>query len=265
MDDELETLLHIYARRRWLLVPVGTNKVPLLRGWPTRASSDPVVWREWLARWPRAALALATGPASGVAVVDVDVRGRAHASDGLGVLDDWQAELGYLPIELAASTPSGGLHLFFTRPHRLRRLASRTIAPGLDLRADGGLAVLPTGARTPGRSWITPPDAPVPHLPPAWLWRLAPPRERAPHARQPLPAPATDARLTRVLARLAAARPGERNNVLYWSAMRVLEASSPATRDAWLTAIRETARRTGLDPTEISRTIASAVKRATGR
>lgn len=99
---------------------------------------------EWWRRWPWANVGLITGGVSGVFVLDVDPR---HGGDGS--LNNLQAEHGILPATVEANTGGGGFHLFFRHPGRPVKNAVN-IAPGIDIRGDGGLIVLPPSDHASG-------------------------------------------------------------------------------------------------------------------
>ncbi len=254
---------------RWRLVPVGPDKVPLIRRWPERAvpSGDRATLRRWLARWPHAALALVTGPESGVLVLDVDTA-AGHGADGAAALRDLERRLGRLPPTAEAATPTGGRHLFFRWPAGVDRIPSKPLAPGLDVKASGGCVTLPTGRRTPRRRWIRHPHEGLAELPRRWRRRIVPrPRPKTVTVRYLVPAERIDATTEALLERaseLARARPGTRNVTLYrhafWAAARGREGRLDwPEAEAVLTAA---ARAAGLDPAETRRTIASARKGA---
>lgn len=104
---------------------------------------------------PGLRLAVRTGTASGVAVLDFEA--AADSPDlptGLEVADGWESWTGGLPLPPTAPrarTRSGGLHVFVSCPAPLRSV--NRILPGTDLKADGGYVVLPPD---PGRRWLTP-------------------------------------------------------------------------------------------------------------
>jgi hypothetical protein len=69
-----------------------------------------------------------TGEPSGIAVLDIDVKGLA-----------W-FDARHLPLTRMHQTRSGGLHLLFRHAEGLRNSAS-AIAPGIDVRASGGMVI----------------------------------------------------------------------------------------------------------------------------
>jgi hypothetical protein len=101
---------------------------------------------------------IATGEASGVDVLDVDIRlshvDRENPPDGMGGVGGRDglatlATLGPLPETRAASTPSGGRHYWFR--HVVGGRNRTKLAPGLEWFSNGKLVVVPPA---PGRAWI---------------------------------------------------------------------------------------------------------------
>jgi len=140
------------------------------------ATSDPARLSSMWMRIPGGVLALRTGAASGVVVVDAEGRPDAEGgTSGVEVLDSWEEWSGGfpLPATLRARTPSGGVHLFYaTGTDETVRSAARVL-PGVDVRGRGGYVALPPGVRGE-RTWITegPPD-PVPPTPEMLTWLRA--------------------------------------------------------------------------------------------
>lgn len=140
-------------KMRWSIIPVGPDKKPLIASWKEFQSRQPMLeevmrWDEFLhpARW-----ALVTGKFGGRIVLDFD--GEAGA-----VTMQW---LGLLPHR---RTPSGGYHVDFVYPgHRVPTLNAKSKKslqqkyPGMDIRGDGGYAVV-TGQ---GYEWLRDPAAPL--------------------------------------------------------------------------------------------------------
>jgi hypothetical protein len=127
--------------------------------------------RAWLRRRPDANLAIVTGAVSGLVVLDVDPR---HG--GIASLSRWERKHGELPDTVEAQTGGGGRHLYFAHPGgELRNRVG--LAPGLDLRGDGGVIVAPPSVHPSGGRyrWL-PGHAPEEERPaplPGWLLEIA--------------------------------------------------------------------------------------------
>ena len=92
------------ANAGWKVFPAKPDKVPYIKGWKTNATKDPAVISTWWAKWPNAMPAIPTGPLTGIAVLDVDIK---NGKDG----DAELRALGYNLEQLSSlrvSTPSGG-------------------------------------------------------------------------------------------------------------------------------------------------------------
>ena len=75
-----------------------------------------------------------------------------------------------------AHTESGGLHVYFRYPDRDVRNSAGRIAPGLDVRANGGYVIVPSPDS--GYSWdsVWNYDTVEPLVAPDWLWPPPPSR-----------------------------------------------------------------------------------------
>lgn len=134
-----------------------------------RADQDQI--RAWFRRWPEANLGIVTGTLSGLVVLDVDPKHGGEAS-----LAELERRHGALPATVEATTGGGGRHLYFRHPGGTVH-NKVGLAPGIDLRADGGLVVAPPSMHPTGRryAWTRahgPDQAPLAPMPP-WLLRLA--------------------------------------------------------------------------------------------
>lgn len=161
----------------WPLFPADAKtKQPLIktgRDHAEHASTDLDVVRRWFAgEFSGAAFGMPTGAASGTIVIDAD---KKH--DGEKLLDALEAALGRLCRTHMVRTQSGGLHIYAAHPGQGIRV--RTGAgpksplgvllggiAGVDVRADGGIVILPPSC---GYKWIADEDGPLPALPPMWL------------------------------------------------------------------------------------------------
>lgn len=160
-----------YRARGWSVVPVEPRgKRPLVR-WEElqeRVPSEAEV-EAWLERWPDANVGIVTGGVSRLVVVDVDP--RHGGTESLAALE---REHGPLPSGVEAETGGGGRHLYFAHPGgEVRNRVG--LAPGIDLRGDGGVVVAPPSIHPSGRRYRWKkgcgPDERAPVEPPPWLLR----------------------------------------------------------------------------------------------
>lgn len=138
--------------------PCNDLKRPLTANGFKDATRDPVAARQMFSRPGAVMIGMPTGTASGLVVVDVDVKNGAQG-------DAWlQENAGRLPPTRTHKTRSGGLHLLFRIPAgvEIRNSASR-VAPGVDVRGQGGYIVVPP---SPGYSVA---DGTEPAEMPDWL------------------------------------------------------------------------------------------------
>ncbi|TMQ10200.1 MAG: hypothetical protein E6J91_27475 [Deltaproteobacteria bacterium] len=168
-------------------------------------------------------IATPTGAASGVVVIDVD-----HKHDGEELLAALERALGPLPRVRVVRTQSGGLHIYLAHPgggirvrtgaganSPLGRLLDKRA--GVDVRADGGIVVLPPSL---GYRWIADEDERLPSPPPLWLAAIQgagdpPPRPRRPTTRT------DDDIVGDMLGRMSPIADGTRNGTLFRIGVRL--------------------------------------------
>ncbi|MBM3564729.1 MAG: DNA primase [Alphaproteobacteria bacterium] len=175
-NDDLAKAIQFYAMR-WLLdifpcTPRG--KEPMLRGWQRGSVLNPkVIAARWLNR-PTANIGLLTGERNGCFVLDVD------GPKGQASLERLLAANGPLP-EGPIQRTGGGRHHFFAWPEgrTVRNSASR-VAPGIDIRGEGGYVIVPPSVHPSGEQYRWLPGAAWGEvkLPaaPDWLLDLVAPR-----------------------------------------------------------------------------------------
>ncbi len=177
-----------YANMGWPVFMLGRNKRPVANCQPCHhapsdhdpqackcltchgfyaATRDPKTIARIIAVTAGGMLAIRTGTASRLVVVDVDPDKGGTAS-----LAQLVAE-GLLPATRYVRTGSGGLHLYYRHPgpHTKIRCSQSVLAPGLDVRADGGYVVAPPSVHPRTRRlyvWADA-DAPVVEMPPALI------------------------------------------------------------------------------------------------
>jgi hypothetical protein len=287
-DEVLHAALDLATRRGWRVFPVGDDKRPFKGSHGFKdATADPDAIRRLFCKHPSSNLAVATGPDSGVWVLDLDCKGGL---DGLAELTKLESAHEALPPTITQRTPTGGWQRFFKWNGVAIRNSESVIAPGVDVRGRGGYAVVApsvlrkqTAARDgkdyPGGryEWAgdgDPGAAPAFELaePPAWLVELAskPPKKEGPTTPggdrgrefegglRPYVQSAVDA----ILAGLRRAPVGERNSALNVAAVKlghwVLKYVNRPDAEARL---RHVALQLGLDLREISATVDSGLRK----
>jgi hypothetical protein len=145
----IEQIALLYLSRGWSVIPIKPRtKRPLMQWEPFqhRLPREEEV-REWFSRWPNGGVGIVTGAVSGLAVIDVDV---GHG--GNETLAELERRNGSLPLTVEAVTGGGGRHIYFLHPGIA--MPSRVgWAPGIDMRADGGLVVAPPSLHPSGRRY----------------------------------------------------------------------------------------------------------------
>ncbi len=114
----------------------GTPKKPWVK-WGREATSDINRVRSYWERWPDALIGLPTGMINQVTVLDID---RKNSVDGFASLERLGIRVDNLDCP-KVRTPTGGLHLYFKYAPEVRNSAGR-IAPGIDVRNDGGYVIV---------------------------------------------------------------------------------------------------------------------------
>lgn len=175
-----------YARFGWAVLPLHSinkdgrctcgrsecpspGKHPLTAHGVADASKDPTVIARWWRQWPWANIGIATGAASGFFALDVD------GEEGQESLRDLEASHGGLPDTVEALTGGGGRHIFFRYPGS--GIGNKVgLAPGLDVRGDGGYICAAPSLHVSGRRYewevsSCPEEVPLAEAP-EWLLNL---------------------------------------------------------------------------------------------
>jgi hypothetical protein len=164
-SDKLAAALD-YAARGLQVFPcrAGTKLPATVDGFKS-ATTDAAQIRAWWTRWPDANVAVATGAASGVVVLDVDI-----VSGGTESLERLKQENGPLPRGPQVLTGSGGTHVYFAYPELGVHNSVGQLGKGLDVRGDGGYVVAPPSLHESGNpyKWLRPLNGNLPG-PPEWL------------------------------------------------------------------------------------------------
>lgn len=213
----------------------------------------------WWRRWPAANLAIPTGPASGIEVVDIDV-----ASTGSGFSAFQRARREGLVHGWAAlvRTPSDGLHVYFPADDSQEQRSWQAPTAHIDFRGTGGYILTPP-------SQVLQPDGKVRPYELRSTGSIEPSPVDAgrlrnfldPHPPQPRSMEASQSRsldVQRLGRWVAALGEGERNRGLFWAACRLAEHHTPIADT--LSMLGPAAEHAGLGAREIATTIRSAYR-----
>ena len=237
-------------------VPGG--KRPLVEHGFHEATTDARQVAGWWRRWPAANISVPTGAASGLDVVDVDVKA---AGSGFAAFDRAQQSglvAGWVAL---VRTPSGGMHAYFPADPERQQSSWQAAGARVDFRGTGGYIIVPpstvmTLEGIPGRYELISEaqSAPAP-VDAVALRDFLDPRP-APSVRAGGVSRDQDAR--RLAGWVAALGEGERNRGLFWAVCRLAEAGTPP--NAALDVLGPAAEHAGLPPQEAFTTIRSAYR-----
>lgn len=145
LKTKLDWALH-YNGLGFSVIPTGTDKKPLVEWGPysvERSSRQQI--ENWWKQWPNANPAVITGAVSGIVVLDIDAKHGRRASEF------------QVPPTACSKTGRGGNHFFFKHPGRPVKTAAGVFGLGVDIRGDGGYALLPPSVNSERGTyeWIT--------------------------------------------------------------------------------------------------------------
>ena len=131
-----------YAAKGLRVVPIppGCKYPKGIKNWEQLATDDPARITKYWTNHPTHGIGIATGPLSGVFVVDIDPKDGGDDS-----FDALEARHGALPETVETLTGGGGRHLFYRWPEGadIRNEASGTLGVGIDIRGINGQVVSP--------------------------------------------------------------------------------------------------------------------------
>jgi len=260
------------AARGWHVFPCAPGgKRPALRdNWQQLATTDPARILRWWTRMPFN-IGISCVP-SGLVVIDLDVAktgpdGDQRPASGADSLAELCRRHGQpYPVDMFTVSTPGGTHLYFTVFSRSLRNSASRLGPLIDIRAAGGYVLAP-GSRVGGRAYeVKNAERPAPL--PGWISSLLTDQPASAAVARQLPAPGTSqaapyalTALREETARVAAARPGARNDTLNRAAFSLgqLVASNLLSSIVVTTALADAAARCGLPGDEAHRTIRSGM------
>jgi hypothetical protein len=162
------------------------GKHPRLYGWHEKATTDEAQVREWWTMNPRAGVGIVTGSVSGVWVLDID-------GDAAQEWYDEQVKQHGLVHTLGVKTARGA-HLYWRYPEGVTIRNAQRMAPGVDVRGEGGYVCAPPTVHRSGHvyAWVTTDGFTREMAPaPSWLLELVKERPKPPPRVLSMPSTAT--------------------------------------------------------------------------
>lgn len=152
MTTMLDAAIEYATKYRWAVFPVKQDKTPYTPHGCLDAKTDIGAIRSWWKKWPDANIGVATGEASELLVVDLDID-KDKGLDGFDELTRWQNEHKKdLPDTVMSITGRGGYHLFYH--YNGSDISNRAgVLDGVDIRGEGGYVVVPPSVHQNGRAY----------------------------------------------------------------------------------------------------------------
>lgn len=146
MRDEIRKLAGLGLRLHPL---VANNKIPILRNWPTRATSEISTLETWEDANAGCNWGVATGAGSGIIVIDVDPK-----NGGDKTWQDLVHQNGDIKTP-TCKTGSGGLHIYLESPKTVHvGNSTNKVGIGIDVRGENGQVVVPPSIHPNGTEYV---------------------------------------------------------------------------------------------------------------
>ena len=138
-----------YAAKGWSVFPCQPRgKTPATSRGVLDATADAARIKTWWRAIPNCNIGVATGAASGFFVLDID------GEDGEASLRNLEGEHGKLPATVEVITGKGRHCYFRIDEHGTIKNSASQIAPGVDVRGDGGYVLAPPSIHPSGRAYV---------------------------------------------------------------------------------------------------------------
>ncbi len=156
------------ARRGFHIHPCKPrSKLPATARGCKDATVDPKIIEPWWQSNPNYNIAIATGEASHIFVVDAD------GLEAEAELRKLEGQYGELPPTVEVIT-ARGRHLYFQWPGQMVRNSAGKVESGLDVRGEGGYVLAPPSVHPSGRRYAWSVDSlNIPAVAPEWLLNAA--------------------------------------------------------------------------------------------
>ena len=159
IGDCLKAAIEYATKYHWAVFPVRPKtKRPYTPHGCKDAKKDVGAIKAWWKRWPDASVGIATGSASNLVVIDLDLD-EEKGVDGIQSFLEWQNVNGELPETLRAITGRGGNHLYYS--YEGEDIKNRAgMLDGVDVRGEGGYVIAPPSVHQNGTEyeWEIGPD-----------------------------------------------------------------------------------------------------------
>ena len=231
-----------------LVFPCRRNKAPACPNGFKDATCSPESVKAFWQKYPRALVGVPTGAVNGIDALDLDPR------NGSKIWSD--KNRARLPATRTNTTKNGGQHLIFIHQLGLRNSAGK-LAPGVDIRADGGYIIW-----WPALGLEVSNEKALPW--PSWILRDLESPKIKPHSYLPKQYSDSYARdaLHKAYNALVSVAEGSRNTKLNTETFTILKYALSGQLDLREIAASMTSAglAAGLKPTEVANTVASAIR-----
>lgn len=155
----VDAAIQYATKYNWSVFPVRqSDKKPLTPHGCKDAKRDVGAITAWWKRFPDASIGIATGSASNLIVIDLDLD-ENKGLDGYEELARWEHDNDEFPETVRSITGRGGSHIFFH--HEGSDIGNRSgILDGIDVRGEGGYIIAPPSKHPNGTEyqWEYAPD-----------------------------------------------------------------------------------------------------------
>ena len=173
----LDEALLCARQRGWLVFPCDPKtKKPLTEHGVNDATRDEILICKWWSKHPSAMIGVRCGKDSGFFLTDLDVDSKKQLN-GISAFTALCNGRG-LPDTIIVATPRGGQHLQFKWVDGIKNRVggqrkNDALPRGVDIRGEGGYAIVPPSKRADGREYVFLNDDPNgPADAPGWLLEL---------------------------------------------------------------------------------------------
>jgi len=176
--DSMVSAALSYAARGWYIFPAhksGEKKSHKSAkftpsGLPWGMSVDETEIRADFAKFKGCNVSIVAGDVSGIFVIECDTK-IGHDVDGAANLAELEKVNGELPPTLMSESPTGSRHRYFKHPGCKVWNSSNNIAPGVDVKGNGGMVIAPPSVMPARAATVATADKPAKPARPGGAYR----------------------------------------------------------------------------------------------